>query len=363
MSLVSISHQTHTRAKTPTHPLEPYRKLIRDAQRLSTALTNRWVANVTPEKIDHVIEAILKRIHSVIQGVEHIEPHFSTRIYSYTDSWESFDVFLRTVSQRIQSIYWEWDTTVPWMDYDNLSNIIVYSNPLSSVSVTLPRQNTSTSLLELTLFTIIELFRGLHSFLLQREKDAIKARNNKITDVLTGWLRRGVEEVPELMNPFREALRDVDSLLTVYIIDLNKFKLLNDTYGHHIWDEVLKLTVDRILSMNELVQWTENIHGLWENFLLYRSGGDEFVLYTKGIRENLTKKLKKAITQNIPLTREKNGGWIVHDDMTSWWSTDILNVQVGASIWSVRTDEGFDNLSDMKKTADERMYWDKNTGS
>jgi len=52
-------------------------------------------------------------------------------------------------------------------------------------------------------------------------------------------------------------------------IDLNKFKAINDTHGHHVGDEVLKEVARRL---------SENID---DDDFLARLGGDEFVIITK----------------------------------------------------------------------------------
>ena len=54
----------------------------------------------------------------------------------------------------------------------------------------------------------------------------------------------------------------------VVAIDLDRFKQVNDTYGHHAGDEVLKAVVQRLQSVNLVSAETK----------VYRLGGDEFVL-------------------------------------------------------------------------------------
>ena len=56
----------------------------------------------------------------------------------------------------------------------------------------------------------------------------------------------------------------------LFFIDLDKFKLVNDTYGHDIGDEYLKILSNRL---------QENIRGV---DTLARVGGDEFCIIVKG---------------------------------------------------------------------------------
>ena len=56
--------------------------------------------------------------------------------------------------------------------------------------------------------------------------------------------------------------------VTLIYLDLNKFKYVNDTYGHDIGNELIKSAVSSISK----VYGSEN---------LYRIGGDEFVVFMK----------------------------------------------------------------------------------
>lgn len=79
-----------------------------------------------------------------------------------------------------------------------------------------------------------------------------------ITDNLTGAFNRGIlnELTPEPNDTF------------VYM-DLNDFKKINDTYGHEIGDEILKLLVSKIRSH------------IRTNDIVVRMGGDEFMIILK----------------------------------------------------------------------------------
>ena len=57
--------------------------------------------------------------------------------------------------------------------------------------------------------------------------------------------------------------------LTAFMIDVNYFKEINDTYGHAVGDEVLKLTA-------------RTLENLFPNCLCYRFGGDEFLIVDVG---------------------------------------------------------------------------------
>ena len=83
-------------------------------------------------------------------------------------------------------------------------------------------------------------------------------------DVLTGAYNR---------RYFEEKVKDMSVNTGIAVIDLDDFKLANDTYGHDIGDRILKTEVSVILN---LIRKTDS---------LVRIGGDEFLLIMPGIKE------------------------------------------------------------------------------
>lgn len=65
-----------------------------------------------------------------------------------------------------------------------------------------------------------------------------------------------------------------NTLLAIYIIDLDKFKDINDTMGHLVGDELLKVIAKRLSNLKE------------KNSQVLRYGGDEFVVWCDDLDEN-----------------------------------------------------------------------------
>lgn len=99
----------------------------------------------------------------------------------------------------------------------------------------------------------------------------------------TGLNRRGVE------HALSEALArgDQDTPLSVAYLDLDRFKLINDLYGHHIGDEVLRQVHDRISQV------------LLEGHQLGRLGGDEFLVVMGDTPLALASDVGRRIVQAI----------------------------------------------------------------
>ena len=84
------------------------------------------------------------------------------------------------------------------------------------------------------------------------------------TDRLTGaWNRRRFEDGALLLMAMSDRRKDPLSLI---LIDLDRFKVVNDTFGHGVGDEVLKSVVG---TVREVLRASDG---------LVRWGGEEFLL-------------------------------------------------------------------------------------
>lgn len=123
--------------------------------------------------------------------------------------------------------------------------------------------NVSPGLVFLNLFGGIIL---LYAYILMGRIEHSRAQleQHSRIDTLTGLMnRRGLLETADYL--FGQLQRDHDRLVVMFA-DLDKFKLINDTHGHAMGDEVLKRFA-RILR-----------NSLRNSDIAARLGGDEFVL-------------------------------------------------------------------------------------
>jgi diguanylate cyclase (GGDEF)-like protein/PAS domain S-box-containing protein len=104
-----------------------------------------------------------------------------------------------------------------------------------------------------------------------RQLRAINLEHQALTDPLTGLANRTV-----LMDRLNQALRRLDrfdGVLSVLYLDLDRFKIVNDSLGHNVGDAVLAQMAQRL------------IHHLRPADTLARLGGDEFVIVAEGLAD------------------------------------------------------------------------------
>ncbi len=106
------------------------------------------------------------------------------------------------------------------------------------------------------------------------------ADNDALTKVLN---RRGVEKA------FNEAVAAIDEAhpLALAYLDLDRFKLINDLYGHNAGDEVLRQVCQRVNTL------------LAAHMRLGRVGGDEFVILLTDTRMPLATVICRGIIESI----------------------------------------------------------------
>ncbi|WP_143483788.1 diguanylate cyclase domain-containing protein [Hydrogenovibrio sp. SC-1] len=146
------------------------------------------------------------------------------------------------------------------------------------------------------------------------------------------------DELTELPNralilaQLKDALEDAkryQSQLAVLFIDLNKFKPVNDRYGHHVGDEVLKQVALRIKQTFR------------KNDLVGRLSGDEFIAVVKDLKQEaylqkVIEKVCQAIDQPIQY--------------------DALTLHTSASIGSSQYPKDAESEQALIRIADHAMY-------
>ncbi|MEI2264089.1 putative bifunctional diguanylate cyclase/phosphodiesterase [Erwinia sp. CGal63] len=109
----------------------------------------------------------------------------------------------------------------------------------------------------------------LSQSLLQLSASEAQAQHLAFHDVLTGLPNRALVE--ERLTQALGKLNRSEENIALLLLDLDRFKQVNDTYGHHAGDELI---IDVGHRLSELVREKDTVG---------RLGGDEFVVIVEGV--------------------------------------------------------------------------------
>ena len=170
------------------------------------------------------------------------------------------------------------------------------------------------------LFYLTDIIR-IHAQNDALNEELSSSEHNASYDALTGVANRKtyemkMTEVMAVKRPF-----------ALIFIDLNKFKIINDTHGHGVGDEVL-IEVSRRLNS-----------AIAEEDFLSRLGGDEFVVITHRDKSYLPRFLKQ-----------------LEQDVIGKHHIDGLNVFIKLSMGVSIYPDDTANVSKLCEYADEAMY-------
>ena len=145
--------------------------------------------------------------------------------------------------------------------------------------------------------------------------------NMALTDTLTGLYNRRYFEVH--LSKMLEQNMQAQKPLGILYLDIDHFKPINDTYGHNIGDEVLKIFAKRLI---------DNLRSF---DLVARLGGEEFVAVlpdtSTETAHTIAERLRRSImdapfktTHNEPLEITTSVGGIVIEPGTEHTITQVL---------------------------------------
>ncbi|MGV2102314.1 MULTISPECIES: putative bifunctional diguanylate cyclase/phosphodiesterase [unclassified Rhizobium] len=175
----------------------------------------------------------------------------------------------------------------------------------------------------------------LRKSLLELAQSEDHARHLSLHDVLTGLPNRAL--FSERFKHCLDGLRHHGNQALLALIDLDRFKEVNDTYGHPAGDELL---IKAVARMQELLGNADT---------LARVGGDEFALLVPGVSAGRDNELLLQIikTLSAPFELRAGGGVIV---------------RIGCSIGAVGIVEGTAERGETLRRADVALYEAKSSG-
>ena len=130
------------------------------------------------------------------------------------------------------------------------------------------------------------------------------------------------------------------ALSAILFLDIDKFKDINDNFGHKSGDEVLKIFANRIM------------HVLKKDDMIARFGGDEFVVFVNNLSSNV-----EEAEYKIQKISDK-----LHKSVQDPINIDNKNIKITISIGVRIISKDDKNLDEILKNSDDAMYESKKAG-
>ena len=176
-------------------------------------------------------------------------------------------------------------------------------------------------------------FEGTVEAITERKLYEAEIRFQATHDALTGLPNRTL-----LYDRMQQAMLHSErygNLTAIAFLDLDQFKFINDSLGHQVGDELLKITAQRLKSC------------LRESDTVARQGGDEFVLLL------ISQPNEESITQTMQR--------VLHEVAQPWIANDLefrITCSIGVTLYP---NDGHD-AETLLKHADSAMYKAKELG-
>lgn len=132
------------------------------------------------------------------------------------------------------------------------------------------------------------LSKDLQSYVTDLNKSKELIEYQAYHDPLTGLLNR--RYLQEKLKSFIDHANETGDTVSVLFIDMDRFKQVNDSFGHNKGDEILKIVAERIITSLPR-----------DKSIITRQGGDEFIILL--LSHNLTE--TKAAAEKIVHTLKK----------------------------------------------------------
>jgi diguanylate cyclase (GGDEF)-like protein len=228
------------------------------------------------------------------------------------------------LDQRFATLKVEFDTATK--EKENL--LLVRQNAATEAELVQERR---ASTLQTAVILLSLLLLGLLTVLVLRQRRGTRRMQElAMTDELTGAPNRRA-----VLNYLDEQLQRAEATpCSILVIDIDRFKNINDEYGHPIGDVTLQLVTAQLRR------------AAVEPALLGRLGGEEFVVVLPTTELHDAHLIAERIRVQVPSV-----------DLSSWLGDQRITVSIG-----VATSSAGDTVSTLLRRADAALYTAKRAG-
>ncbi|MEM7230329.1 MAG: EAL domain-containing protein [Planctomycetota bacterium] len=182
----------------------------------------------------------------------------------------------------------------------------------------------------------------LHGEIGKRKQTEAQLLHEATHDALTGLANR-VQLIQDIESCLERAHRNPDFKYALLFLDLDRFKVINDSLGHNVGDELLVESSQRLIDSVRGMDTVIRVH----KETTARLGGDEFAILLDGIKNpGRAILIAERIQERLSKTFHLSGNDIV------------LSTSIGIAIG----DSTYQTASDLIRDADTAMYRAKQAG-
>lgn len=193
---------------------------------------------------------------------------------------------------------------------------------------------------------IAELARGFNEMTAELNSMYDKLEELAFTDALTRLPNR--YQLNQRLEGFTRGNRRNQRQFSLFLMDLDRFKLVNDTLGHHVGDQLLQqvgLRLPEVLRESDVVTRIDSAsRAAFEDDMVARLGGDEFAVI---LPDAPTPEQAEIVARKIIQALEKP------------FEIDGHRLNVGVSIGIVTYPADGEDMHTLMRKADLAMYFAK----
>ncbi len=221
---------------------------------------------------------------------------------------------------------------LPSVSFTNMALPLIFNVVISIIILVFTQHR---NLLEKDrLYKTAQLNQNLQAELTQRKLTEDRLSYISVHDPLTDLPNR-VLFIDRLSHAMERTKRHKDIMYAVFFLDLDRFKVVNDSLGHGVGDKLLVESSQRILAC------------MRGEDTVARLGGDEFVILLEDVKDN----------QDVIQVAER-----IQNSLAMPYDLDGHMVFVFASMGIVLTNANYENPDDVLRDADIAMYRAKGQG-
>lgn len=242
----------------------------------------RYAQTLLDTKEQHQYQPAITTAYKILAEVNEQHKDYTQAFYYYKKYSDANQIELDQNNAKILAIQKakldviEKNTKIAFLDRENT---------LLKIQALLDNESAQSKRLALALLTMVLVVFILWAY--KNRKIYIKMRYFAQTDELTGIANR--HYFAQLANSSITLSQKTDQPVSFVMFDLDFFKKINDTYGHLVGDEALKMIVDAVTTVCR------------KNDIIGRLGGEEFGILLAGcgnhLATHIAEKCRKAIEE------------------------------------------------------------------